>query len=224
MGKRGVQDRLIAAAATAAALTVSACSSTVSGSVVAPPAGVSEYRSAMSPPAPTPPPPAEPGGSVSTEQQIVDQITDFWNQEHGLDLRQVQAVPKTELSCAKDPYGRKEAVYCATPGPEDRIEYRQKVFDEQNRLGGELAEAITLAHVVGHGIQHRQGWDMRNEPQADCLSGVYIRAHGWDYNMTEDTFMRALQATEIVNDPDRIGAFKQGFDAGDGLAECGAIR
>lgn len=225
-------------ASVTAALVLSACGTTTTGTETNP-----ETASLTTPKAPVPTITAQPAPTTTaprptgtrptdplagTVHDILKNIDAFWEQTMGLGKDRVSfsvddfdsrtgIVPK----CGDEPYD--VAGYCEL-GDEDEMQWDRAAFEDKRAQGGEMAMALTLSHEYGHAVQDTLGKFHGNrfvEVQADCLAGVYMSARGSQYGSLDDLERRALPTSPIGQKPAREKAFEEGFaTVPDKLSHC----
>lgn len=197
MGRRHLGSLAVAACA---AVLVTSCASTVSGSAVS---VFNDPFSVAGMPATDGPTglrddAAEPsrdvvgtdGGDVDElARQSISDIEEFWATVYG-ETFDGEFTPASELHswdaedfdgvfCGMDTVGLVNAGFCFD---DESIGWdRGELLPSLRRANGDMAVTMVLAHEYGHSIQHQAGLvdddtpTLMSEQQADCLAGSYMR-------------------------------------------------
>ncbi|MET4432879.1 MULTISPECIES: neutral zinc metallopeptidase [unclassified Mycolicibacterium] len=197
MGRRHLGSLAVAACA---AVLVTSCASTVSGSAVS---VFNDPFSVAGMPATDGPTglrddAAEPsrdvvgtdGGDIDElARQSISDIEEFWATAYG-ETFDGEFTPASELHswdaeefdgvfCGMDTVGLVNAGFCFD---DESIGWdRGELLPSLRRANGDMAVTMVLAHEYGHSIQHQAGLvdddtpTLMSEQQADCLAGSYMR-------------------------------------------------
>jgi hypothetical protein len=160
-----------------------------------------------------------------------DKETTEFHQPAAFQPYQVPDVPESACDfLLRASEGRNNAFYCPR---DEKISWDSDFIELLYQLLGSIAPLAILAHEYGHHISHLRGdlaeYSVREELQADCFAGMYVRNSTKQFRMSVFSALpAALSFYRFGDDPayastewfvagahgspkDRLSAFRRGF-------------